>query len=72
MSCRQAGEVCQALSLRVSSAAERARWRQQAIEWLDRSLRWYQPLADAGALVGEDVGAPKAIRARLVALRSGG
>jgi non-specific serine/threonine protein kinase/serine/threonine-protein kinase len=72
MSCRQAGEACQALSLRVSSAAERARWRQQAIEWLDRSLRWYQPLADAGALVGEDVGAPKAIRARLVALRSGG
>ena len=72
MSCRQAGEACQALSLRVSSAAERARWRQQAIEWLDRSLRWYQPLADAGALVGEDVGAPQAIRARLVALRSGG
>jgi len=72
MSCRQAGEACRALAHRVSSAAGRARWRQQAIDWLDRSLRWYQPLADAGALVGDDVDAPQAIRARLAALRAGG
>jgi hypothetical protein len=50
----------------------RARWRQQAIAWLDRSLRYYRPLADAGALVGDDVNAPRAIRARLSALRGGG
>jgi non-specific serine/threonine protein kinase/serine/threonine-protein kinase len=72
MSCRQAGEACQALSGRSASASERARWREQAIEWLDRSLRYYQPLADAGALVGDDVDAPRAIRARLSALRAGG
>jgi hypothetical protein len=50
----------------------RARWRQQAIAWLDRSLSYYRPLADAGALVGDDVNAPRAIRARLTALRGGG
>jgi len=72
MSCRQAGESCEALAHRVSSAIERARWRTQAIDWLDRSLHWYEPLASAGALVGADVDAPKAIRARLAALRSGG
>jgi non-specific serine/threonine protein kinase/serine/threonine-protein kinase len=72
MSCRQAGEACRGLAQRVSSAGERARWRQRAIDWLDRSLRWYQPLADAGALVGDDVNAPRAIRSRLAELRGGG
>jgi len=71
MSCHQAGEACRSLAHGVSSAIERERWRAQEIDWLDRSLRWYQPLADAGALVGDDVGTPKAIHARLAALRSG-
>jgi len=71
MSCRQAGEACQALARR-AAGAERERWRLEAIDWLDRSLGYYQPLADAGALVGDDVDAPRAIRARLTALRAGG
>src|SRR6185436_12386509 len=38
MSCRQAGEACQALARRSSAAADRERWRLEAIDWLDRSL----------------------------------
>ena len=72
MACRQAGEACQALARRAPAAAARERWRREAIDWLDRSLGYYQPLADAGALVGDDVDAPRAIRARLTALRAGG
>jgi len=72
MACRQAGEACQALAHRAPADAARERWRREAIDWLDRSLGYYQPLADAGALVGDDVDAPRAIRARLTALRAGG
>jgi non-specific serine/threonine protein kinase/serine/threonine-protein kinase len=72
MSCRQAGEACGALAGRATTPGERARWRTQAIDWLAESLRYYGPLADAGALVGDDVSAPRLIRARLAALRAGG
>jgi non-specific serine/threonine protein kinase/serine/threonine-protein kinase len=68
-SCRQAGDACLALWKEARTPEERARHRARALEWFGRSLGHYSALANAGALAGEESGAPAELTRKMAAMR---
>ncbi|HET7225408.1 MAG TPA: serine/threonine-protein kinase [Candidatus Eisenbacteria bacterium] len=68
-SSRGVGEASRELSRQAGSAAERARWRAQALAWFTRSLELYRGLVRAGALNGEDTRAPNELGLVIAKLR---
>jgi len=66
---RRTGEACIALAEVTNSTSERARWGNEATDWLDRSLTRFQAMLKAGMLQGADTTAPAEIRQQLAALR---
>lgn len=66
---RQAGAACTALGKSATSPIERARWRADGLNWLNRSLTHYKAMARAGVLRGDDAAVPAAIEQQLAALQ---
>ncbi|HEU4941612.1 MAG TPA: hypothetical protein VFT97_08345, partial [Candidatus Eisenbacteria bacterium] len=65
---RQAGEACQKAS-RSGTRNDATRWKLKARDWYEKSLAHYRQLGKAGALSGQDAGAPAEVSNQLAALQ---
>lgn len=69
-SSRKAGEACKSMASRSATREERGHWRSRALEWFQKSLAIYRSLGKAGALGGEEIGAPDKLAGEVVALQA--